>query len=59
MFFLQKESEFLDEYKDVAFIIGSPEFLGAKSENDNKINVLMICIAYKDIETGYIEKIKK
>ena len=58
MFFLQKESEFLDEYKDVAFIIGSPEFLGAKSENDNKINVLMICIAYKDIETGYIEKNK-
>lgn len=59
MFFLQKESEFLDEYKDVAFIIGSPEFLGAKSENDNKINVLMMCIAYKDIETNYIEKDKK
>ena len=59
MFFLQKESEFLDEYKDVAFIIGSPEFLGAKSENDNRINVLMMCIAYKDIETGYIEKNKR
>lgn len=59
MFYLQKESEFLDEYKDVAFIIGSPEFLGAKSENDNKINVLMICIAYKDMETNYIEKNKK
>lgn len=28
MFFLQKESEFLDEYKDVAFIIGSPDFIG-------------------------------
>ena len=59
MFFLQKESEFLDEYKDVAFIIGAPEFLGAKSEDDDRVNVLMICIAYKDIETNYIEKNKK
>ncbi|EKV57053.1 DUF2262 domain-containing protein [Brachyspira hampsonii] len=59
MFYLQKESEFLDEYKDVAFIIGSPEFFGARAEDDDKINVLMMCIAYKDIETGYIEKNKK
>lgn len=59
MFFLQKESEFLDEYKDVAFIIGSPDFIGARTEDDDKINVLMICIAYKDIETGYIEQNKK
>ena len=59
MFYLQKESEFLDEYKDVAFIIGSPEFFGAKSEEDDRINVLMMCIAYKDIETNYIEKNKK
>ncbi|WP_297205471.1 DUF2262 domain-containing protein [uncultured Brachyspira sp.] len=59
MFYLQKESEFLDEYKDVAFIIGSPEFFGAKSEDDDRINVLMMCIAYKDIETNYIEKNKK
>lgn len=59
MFYLQKESEFRDEYKDAAFIIGSPDFLGAKTEDDNKINVLIICIAYKDIETNYIEKNKK
>ncbi|MDO6992770.1 DUF2262 domain-containing protein [Brachyspira innocens] len=59
MFYLQKESEFRDEYKDIAFIIGSPDFLGAKTEDDNKINVLIICIAYKDMETNYIEKNKK
>ncbi|CRF33938.1 hypothetical protein BRSU_1771 [Brachyspira suanatina] len=59
MFYLQKESEFSEEYKDVAFIIGSPDFFGAKTEDDDKINVLIMCIAYKDIETGYIEKNKK
>ncbi|WP_241210579.1 DUF7021 domain-containing protein [Brachyspira hampsonii] len=59
MFYLQKESEFLEEYKDAAFIVGSPDFFGARTEDDDKINVLIICIAYKDIETGYIEKNKK
>ena len=59
MFYLQKESEFLEEYKDVAFIIGSPDFFGARTEDDDKINVLIMCIAYKDIEIGYIEKNKK
>ena len=59
MFYLQKESEFSEEYKDVAFIIGSPDFFGAKTEDDDKINVLIMCIAYKDIETGCIEKNKK
>ncbi|OEJ14640.1 hypothetical protein BFL38_07300 [Brachyspira hampsonii] len=59
MFYLQKESEFLEEYKDAAFIIGSPDFFGARAEDDDKINVLMMCIAYKDIETGHIEKNKK
>ena len=58
MFYLQKESEFEDEYKDVAFIIGSPDFFGAKAEDDEKINVLIMCIAYKDIESGCIEKNK-
>ena len=59
MYKKKKESEFSEEYKDVAFIIGSPDFFGAKTEDDDKINVLIMCIAYKDIETGYIEKNKK
>ncbi|WP_295156772.1 DUF2262 domain-containing protein [uncultured Brachyspira sp.] len=59
MFYLQKESEFLEEYKDIIFIIGSPDFFGAGIQDDNKLNVLIMCIAYKDIETGYIEKDKK
>lgn len=59
MFYLQKESEFTEEYKDAAFIIGSPDFFGARTKDDDKINVLIMCIAYKDIETGYMEKNKK
>ena len=59
MFYLQKESEFSDDCKDIAFAVGSPDFFAARFENEDKINVLIMCIAYKDIESNYIEKDNK